>query len=61
MPVALQNLMEQIDSRVLRERVLIFFTVLAVIFLFWQLLLQSRIDQTTKALEAEQAQLTTEQ
>lgn len=61
MPVALQNLMEQIDSRVLRERVLIFFTVLAVIFLFWQLVLQSRIDQTTKTLEAEQAQLTTEQ
>ena len=61
MPVALQNLMEQIDSRVLRERVLIFFTVLAVLFLFWQLLVQSRIDQTTKTLEAEQAQLTTEQ
>jgi MSHA biogenesis protein MshJ len=61
MPIALQNLMEQIDSRILRERILIFFTVLAVIFLFWQLLLQSHIDQTTKALEAEQAQLTTEQ
>lgn len=61
MPIALQNLMEQIDSRILRERILIFFTVLAVIFLFWQLLLQSNIDQTTKALEAEQAQLTTEQ
>jgi MSHA biogenesis protein MshJ len=61
MPAALQKLMEQIDARVLRERVLIFLTVLAVVFLIWQLLVQSAIDKTTRSLEAERAKITKEQ
>lgn len=56
MPVAIQNLMEKIDSRVIRERVLIFITLLAVIFLAWDFLLQGRFDNERKTLEA-QAQL----
>ncbi len=61
MPAALQKLMEQIDGRILRERVLIFLTLLAVVFLLWQLLVQSSIDKTTKALESERAKITREQ
>ncbi|MFC3115126.1 MSHA biogenesis protein MshJ [Cellvibrio fontiphilus] len=61
MPAALQKLMEQIDARVLRERVLIFLTLLAVVFLIWQLLVQSAIDKTSKSLEAERAKITKEQ
>lgn len=61
MPAAIQKLMEQIDARVLRERVLIFLTLLAVVFLIWQLLVQSSIDNTSKSLEAERAKITKEQ
>lgn len=61
MPAALQKIMEQIDGRVIRERVLIFLTLLAVVFLLWQLLLQSQIDKTTKALDAEHAKISKEQ
>jgi MSHA biogenesis protein MshJ len=61
MPALIQQLMEQIDSRVLRERALIFISLLAVIFILWDLLLQSTIDQTGKKLQAEQAQLLSDQ
>ena len=61
MSALIQQLMEQIDSRVLRERALIFISLLAVIFILWDLLLQSTIDQTGKKLQAEQAQLLSDQ
>ncbi len=61
MPAFLQKLMEQIDSRVMRERVLIFLSLLAVIFLLWHLLLQSPIDKTAARLDGEIAKLTKEQ
>lgn len=57
MPIYLQQWMEKIDSRILRERVLIFLTLLAVIFLLWTLLLQSRFDNQRKALELESQQI----
>lgn len=50
MPPAIVKLMEQIDSRIMRERVLIFLTLLAVVFLCWQLLVQSSIDAEHKRL-----------
>src|SRR5690606_9229486 len=61
MPAFIQQLMEQIDSRVLRERALIFISLLAVIFILWDLLLQSTINQTGKKLQTEQAQLLSDQ
>lgn len=61
MPPAISKLMEQIDSRILRERVLIFLTLLAVVFLLWQLLVQSHIDDERKRLQTESAKLTKEQ
>lgn len=61
MPAALQNLMEKIDARVLRERWLIFLTLLALVFLIWQFALQSHLDNTRKTLEREQAKITGEQ
>lgn len=61
MPPAISKLMEQIDSRILRERVLIFLTLLAVVFLFWQLLVQSHIDDERKRLQTESDKLTKEQ
>ncbi|HEY8940215.1 MAG TPA: MSHA biogenesis protein MshJ, partial [Cellvibrio sp.] len=53
--------MEKIDARVIRERVLIFITLLAVIFLLWDFLLQGRIDSERKALEVETQKVTAEQ
>lgn len=55
MLAALQQVSSKIDARNLRERVLIFVTLLAVVFLLWQLLVQSAIDNTTKTLHSEQA------
>jgi len=61
MPNAIKQLMEKIDARVIRERVLIFITLLAVIFLLWDFLLQGRIDSERKALEVETQKVTAEQ
>ena len=50
---ALEKLQEKIDSRVLRERVILFVTALAVVFMLWNLVVQSRFDLRTKALRAD--------
>lgn len=50
---ALEKLQEKIDSRVLRERVILFVTALAVVFMLWNLAVQSRFDLKTKALRAD--------
>lgn len=60
MAPAFTNLMEKIDSRILRERVLIFVTLLALIFLLWNFLVQARFDRERKTLQAQQTQITTE-
>lgn len=57
MPDAIRNLMEKIDARVMRERVLIFLTILAVIFLLWTLLIQDRFDKAAAALDSEAQQI----
>lgn len=44
MPPALTQLQQKIDSRVLRERVLLFLTALALVFLLWSLMFQNAID-----------------
>lgn len=60
MAPAFTNLMEKIDSRILRERVLIFVTLLALIFLLWNFLVQARFDRERKTLQAQQTQIATE-
>jgi len=44
-PPAITKIVDQIDSRVLRERVLIFLTLLALVFLIWNFLIQEKIDR----------------
>jgi len=61
MSPALTKLFEQIDSRILRERVLIFLTLLAVVFVAWNFLVQAPFDRERKHLEAEAGKITTEQ
>lgn len=53
--------MEKIDSRILRERVLIFLTLLAAIFFIWNFLVQSGYDKDRTALKNQQTQIATEQ
>jgi MSHA biogenesis protein MshJ len=43
-----EQLQESIDSRVMRERVLLFLTVLAVVFMIWNFLVQAPIDNERK-------------
>lgn len=57
---AIQQAMEKIDSRVIRERVLIFLTLLALVFFLWDFLLQSRFDNERKAIELEAQQIVSE-
>ena len=61
MPPVLTNIFEKIDSRVLRERALIFITLLALIFLVWNFLVQVRFDHEQNALQAERDKLASEQ
>ncbi|HSC66340.1 MAG TPA: MSHA biogenesis protein MshJ [Cellvibrio sp.] len=61
MPPALTDIFEKIDSRVLRERALIFITLLALIFLIWNFLVQARFDREKVALEDEAKRLSSEQ
>lgn len=60
MPAAIQQLMEKIDSRVMRERVLIFITSLAVMFLLWNFLLQGHFDKERKALDLDAQKIAAE-
>lgn len=61
MPPAISNLFEKIDSRILRERVLIFITLLAVVFLLWNFLVQVNFDRERKMLQAEAEKISSEQ
>jgi len=61
MPPAITNILEKIDSRILRERVLIFLTLLALIFLVWNFLVQAKFDRERNALQAEAAKVAAEQ
>lgn len=61
MPDAIQKIMETIDSRIIRERVLIFLSLLAVVFLLWDFLLQGPFDKHRAALELEAQQIASEQ
>lgn len=60
MSPAVTNLLEKIDGRVLRERVLIFLTLLALIFLLWNFLVQSAFDRERDALQVEAGSIATE-
>lgn len=48
-----EKLQEAIDGRVMRERVLLFLTVLAVVFMIWNYLLQLPIDNERKKIQSE--------
>lgn len=61
MSPAITQLMEKIDSRILRERALIFLTALAVIFVLWNFLIQAKFDRERAALNSQQTQIATEQ
>ena len=50
MSLSLHQLREKIDARNLRERGLILLCIVAVLFLFWDLIVQSSIDNTQKSL-----------
>lgn len=55
------DLLEKIDGRVMRERLLIFITLLALIFLVWNFLIQAPFDRERDRLKAEADQLTADQ
>ncbi|WP_062065479.1 hypothetical protein [Cellvibrio sp. OA-2007] len=61
MPPAIKDLCEKIDSRILRERILIFITLLAVVFLLWNFLVQANFDRDRKALQVEADKISGEQ
>lgn len=61
MPPVMSNLFEKIDSRILRERVLIFITLIAVVFLLWNFLVQANFDRERKVLQAEAEKISSEQ
>ncbi|MEN0035813.1 MAG: MSHA biogenesis protein MshJ [Cellvibrio sp.] len=61
MSSAIAKLMEQIDSRVLRERVLIFITALALVYMVWSLLVQSGFDSERARQQTEETSLNQEQ
>lgn len=61
MSPAIAKVFDQIDNRILRERVLIFLTLLALVFLLWDFLVQATFDRERKSLQAEAEKLTTEQ
>ena len=54
----LRKLQDKIDSRILRERVLILLTLIAFIFMAWSLIVQSRFDKRIKEAHAQSDALT---
>lgn len=56
-----RNIMNQIDGRAWRERLLIFITLLAAIFMLWNFLVQVNFDREKKSLAAEAVTLSAEQ
>lgn len=60
MAISLRDLQEKIDARNMRERGLLFLCVLALIYLFWNLALQSGIDKEEQAVSAQLKDLKTQ-
>lgn len=60
-PPAITKIVDQIDSRVMRERVLIFLTLLALVFFVWNFLMQAKIDRKSKDLKMQSDQIAVEQ
>ena len=56
---SLKKIQERIDSRIMRERVLIFLTIMAAIFMLWNFA-QSGIDKKIEATQAQIENLTTQ-
>ncbi len=56
---SLKKIQERIDSRIMRERVLIFLTIMAAIFMLWNFA-QSGIDEKIEATHAQIENLTTQ-
>ncbi len=61
MSPAITKILEKIDGRILRERVLIFITLLALIFLVWNFLVQAQFDRERNILKVEAEKLSVEQ
>jgi MSHA biogenesis protein MshJ len=47
----LQQLQEKIDARIMRERVLIFLSAIALVYLAWSFIIQTPIDKKTQATQ----------
>jgi MSHA biogenesis protein MshJ len=60
MDARLVKLQEAIDGRVMRERALIFLTLLASVFMIWNFMLQAPLDNDRKKYQAELAAIATE-
>ena len=57
---SLKKWQEKIDERVIRERALIFLTLLAAIFMLWNFLIQSHFDQAANNLHEQLSALASE-
>jgi MSHA biogenesis protein MshJ len=57
---ALVQLQEKIDARIMRERVLIFLTVLAVVFMLWNFVVQSSLDKKAQEIRTQLGLLATQ-
>lgn len=55
-----EQIQEAIDGRVIRERALFFLTLLAVVFMAWNFLVQSPLDSNRKKIKADMDAIATE-
>lgn len=60
MTISIQEWQEKIDARNIRERSLLFLCALAVVFLLWNLLVQSSLDKNEQLLSAQLKDLKTQ-
>lgn len=56
----LEKLQEAIDGRVMRERALLFLTLLAFVFMVWNFLLQAPLDKARKNAQTDLSSIATE-
>lgn len=56
----LKKLQEAVDGRVMRERALLFLTLLALVFMIWNFVLQAPLDNERKKAQTELARIATE-
>ncbi len=57
---AIKQLQEKIDARIMRERVLIFLSAIAVVFMLWNFIIQAPFDKKMQATKTELAELATQ-